>query len=348
MSRKLTLLSILVACFAVILWSTVALTEEGKQESREAQIKQLRGQIGELEQALERADTDREAAELKGKLQERRRKLERLMGESQKPEEEFPDIQRAIRSANRNLEELRQAMKALREKGAEPEKLKELQQKIAQEEHKLADLRTTLKKRRASAAPKKGRPQTKLTFLPVEHANAQNLSDIIRKFLTPSGIIIADPDTNIIVIKATPNDLEIASAIIKNLDIPRRRGGREQARRDQTRRDQPRGDQPRGDQPSRRAERGEGAERPRGEESGGVFLGKVLKAGRELLTIETRDSKEEVTLYVPVRRRDDGTTAPNEEMAVYISRLDRGSNVRVQWRQGDVRRLIVRVTKLEE
>jgi rhodanese-related sulfurtransferase len=346
MSRKLTLLSLLVACFAVMLWSTVALTEEGNQESREAQIKQLRGQIGELEQSLERADTDKEAAELKGKLQERRKKLKSLMGESresQKPEGEFPEIQQAIRRSNGNLEELRQALKALREKSAEPEKLKELQQKIAQEEHKLADLRTTLEKRRASAAPKKDRPQTKLTFLPVEHANAQNLSDIIRKFLTPSGIIVADPDTNIIVIKATPNDLEIASAIIKNLDIPRRRGGREQARRDQMRRDQPRGDQP-----SRRAERGEGAERPGRAESGGVFLGKVLKAGRESLTIETRDSREEVTLYVPVRRRDDGTSALNEEMAVYISCLDPGSNVRVQWRQGDVRRLIVRVSKLEE
>jgi peptidoglycan hydrolase CwlO-like protein len=343
MSRKLTLLSILVACFAVILWSTVALTEEGEQESREAQIKQLRGQIGELEQALERADTDREAAELKEKLQDRRKKLERLMGESHKSEGEFPDIQRTIRSVNRNLEELRQALKALKEKGAEPEKLKELQQKIAQEEHKLADLKATLEKRRASAAPKKDRPQTKLTFLPVEHANAQNLSDIIRKFLTPSGIIVADPDTNIIVIKATPNDLEIASAIIKNLDIPRRRGGREQARRDQTRRDQPLGDQP-----SRRAEREEGAERPGRAENVGVFLGKVLRAGRESLTIETRDSREKVTLYVPVRWRDDGTSALNEEMAVYISRLEPGSNVRVQWRQGDVRRLIVRVSKLEE
>lgn len=72
MYRKFAVLSFLVACFTVVLWSTVALAEEKEQESREAQIKQLRGQIGELEQALERADTDKETAELKGKLQERR------------------------------------------------------------------------------------------------------------------------------------------------------------------------------------------------------------------------------------------------------------------------------------
>jgi predicted nucleic acid-binding Zn-ribbon protein len=343
MSRKFAVLSFLVACFTVVLWSTVALAEEREQESREAQIKQLRGQIGELEQALERADTDKEAAELKGKLQERRKKLERLMGESRKPGEEFPEIQQAIRRANGNLEELRQAVKALKEEGEQTEKLKELQQRIAQEEKKLVELKNLLKKRRANAEQKRDRPRTKLMFLPVEHANAQNLSKIIQEFLTPSGIVVADPHTNIIVIKATPNDLEIASAIIKNLDIPRRRGGREQPRRDQTRRDQPRGDQPR-----RPQERREESDLPGREENGDVFFGKVLKAGRESLTIETRDSKEEVTLYVPVQRQDDGTSAPNEEMAVHVSRLEPGSNVRVQWRQGDVRRLIVRVSKLEE
>ena len=336
MSRKFAVLSLLVVCFTVVLWSTVALAEEREQESREAQIKQLRGQIGELEQALERADTDKEAAELKEKLQERRKKLERLMGESRKSQksgEEFPEIQQAIRRANGNLEELRQAMKALKEEGGQPEKLKELQQKIAQEEKKLVELKNLLKKLRANAEQKKDRPRTKLMFLPVEHANAQNLSKLIREFLTPLGIIVADPDTNIIVIKSTPGDLEIASAIIKNLDIPRRRGDRER---------------PRGDQPRRRQEQEGRADRPGREENGGVFFGKVLKAGRESLTIKTRDSGEEVTLYVPVRRRDDGTNAPNEELSVHVSRLEPGSNVRVQWRQGDVRRLIVRVSKLED
>jgi hypothetical protein len=334
MFRKSAALSLLVACFTVVLWSTVALAEERERESREAQIKQLRGQIGELEQALKRADTDKEAAELKGKLQERRKKIERLMGESRKPGEEFPEIQQAIRRANGNLEELRQAVNALKEEGEQPEKLKELQQRIAQEEEKLVELKNLLRKRRANVEQKRDRPQTKLMFLPVEHANAQNLSKIIQEFLTPSGIIVADSDTNIIVIKATPGDLEIASAIIKNLDIPRRR------REDR--------EHPRGDQPSRPQERREESDRPGREENRGVFLGEVLKAGRESLTIKARDSEEEVTLYVPVRRRDDGTSAPNEPLAVQVSRLDPGSNVRVQWRQGDVRRLIVRVSKIEE
>ena len=110
--------------------------------------------------------------------------------------------------------------------------------------------------------------------------------------------------------------------IVKNLDVPRRRPDR--------------------DRPRRRRDRQEGAEREN------IFFGKVLEAGKQSLTIETRDGKEKVTLYVPSRRKDDGTRVLNEELSVHVSRFEVGSNVRVQWRQGDERRFIIMVSKLEE
>ena len=300
-----------------ILWSAVAIAaekEEAAAKSKEAQIKEIKGQIRELEIALEREDNKERAAKLKEDLQERRKKIQRLMGNaSEKPKGQFAEIDMAIKRSEGKLKEFRQTAVASREKGDQ------------------------LEKRRAEARSRK--PQPKLMFFNIKYANAGKLADIIKKFLSPGGIIAADPDTNTLIIKDSPDGLETASIIIKNLDVQRRRGPRDQpVRRDQPqRREQPQ----RGDQPQRRQASRETMDREN------VFFGKVLEANRESLTIETRDSKEKVTLFVPSRRREDGTQALPEELSMMVSKLEVGSSVRVQWRQGDARRLIVRVAKIE-
>ncbi len=148
-----------------------------------------------------------------------------------------------------------------------------------------------------------------------------NLSKIIQKFLTPSGIIVGDPDSNILVITAVPNDLEIASVIVRNLDVPRRRAGREQ--------------------PRRRREQQERAEREN------VFFGEVLESGKESITIKTRDSGEKVTLYVPLRMKEDGTRVLYKELSVHVASFDVGANVKIQWRQGEVKLWIRSVTRIK-
>jgi type II secretory pathway component GspD/PulD (secretin) len=322
MSRKLTAMVFFIVSLVMISWSIGVVAEEKAHKSKEAQIHQVREQMKELEYALERERNEEKAAKLKETLQERRKKLDRLMGEvrkSKKPSGEFPEIQEKIRRARGNLEELRSAVKALKEEGESPEKLKEMQDRLAQEERKLVELNTLLEKRRAGARQKKEKPRTKLMFFPLEHANARNLSGVIQKFLTPSGIIVADPDTNILVIKDTPNALEIASVIVKRLDIPRRRIARERPHQQR-----------------------EGAER------GEVFFGKVLEAGKRSLTIKTRDLGETVTLYVPLRKKEDGTSTPYEELSIHVASFKVGTPVKVQWRQGEDKRWIQRVTKIEE
>jgi len=58
-------------------------------------------------------------------------------------------------------------------------------------------------------------------MISLKHADALNLEEIIAKFLTPSGIIAADPDSNSLVIKDLPEGVETALKIIRELDVPR-------------------------------------------------------------------------------------------------------------------------------
>lgn len=328
MSRKLMASVLFLVIIMMISWSTGVLAEEKEQKSLEEQIHQVEMQIKEIEYVLERERNDKKAAALKEDLQERRKKLENLRGEgrkSEKPKGEISEIEQGIRGTEINLMELRQAVKALEKEGGKPEKLKELLKKLDKEERKLVELKALWKKRKAGAkrAPKK--PRAKLTFIRLEHANAQNLAKIIQKFLAPSGIAAGDSDSNTLVIRAVPNDLEMVAVIIRNLDVPKgRRVVREQPRR---RRDP---------EPRERAEREN------------VFFGKVLEAGRRSMTIKTKDSGETVTLYVPVRRKDDGTRVPHEELSIHVASFDVGTDVKIQWRQGDERRFIQRVVSIKK
>lgn len=325
MSRKVTVMIFLMVSLAIISWSTNVMAEEKAQKSREARIRQVEEQIKEIEYALERERNDDKAANLKETLQKRRRELGSARGKSEKTRGELSTVQIGIQRAKGNIAELKQAVKAMKEKGDAPDRLEELQKEIGQEAERLAKLNQLLEKQKAGTKRKKERPRTKLMFFPLEHANAQNLSKIIQEFLTPSGTVLGDPDSNILVIKATPNDLEIAMVIIKNLDVPKRRAGREQPRR-----------------------RREPRERTERRERENFFLGKVLKAGKKSLTIKTRDSGEEVTLYVPLRKKEDGTSVPNKELANYVASFDVGTDVRVQWRQDGRKRFIQRVTDIKK
>ncbi len=330
MFRKLTVVAFFIASLMVILLSTGAMAAEKAEKGKEIQAKEIKGQMHEFEVALEREDNKEKAAKMKANLQEYRKKLERLMGRSrapQKPKGEFAEIEMAIRRSKANLEELRHAIAGLREKGDQPDRLEELGKKLGQEERKLVEYTTLLKKRMVAARRKKAKPRSKLMILKVKYANAGKLADIIEKFLSPAGIIAADPDSNSLVIKDSPDGLETALMIIEALDVQRRRGPREQSQRR--------------DQPQRRQGSRERAEREN------IFYGKVLEANKESLTIETRDSKEKVTLFVPSRRKEDGTQVLYEELSIHVSRFKAGSIVRVQWRQGDVKRFIERVTEIE-
>lgn len=321
MSKKLTIIIFFIVSLVITTWSTNVVA----QENRESQIEQVKEQMKELEYALEREHNEEKAAKLKGNLQEYRNKLEQLMSEgrrTKKSEEKFSEIQLEIRRTKGNMEELRAGIRALKEEDGNPKKLRELQDKLVREERKLVELNELLKKREASARQERRKPQTRLMFFPLEHGNAQNLGSIIQRFLTPSGIVMWDLDTNTLVIKATDNDLEIASAIVENLDIPKRKTTRDQARRREVQSDRDR------------------------QES--FFFGEVLKAGRESLTIRTMDSREKVTLYVPFREKDDGTRVLYEELSMHVASFDVGTNVRVQWRQGEDRRYIQRVTDIKK
>ena len=72
MFRKLSILYLLIAIFAVILWSTVVLAAEDAQKSREAQIQEIREQIRVLEKemvaAQDRDHDEEKVAELKKAL----------------------------------------------------------------------------------------------------------------------------------------------------------------------------------------------------------------------------------------------------------------------------------------
>jgi type II secretory pathway component GspD/PulD (secretin) len=130
---------------------------------------------------------------------------------------------------------------------------------------------------------------------------------------------MVDEDTNILIVRDTPDGLETASEIVKNLDIPGRRATRE------------------------------GAERPRERaESENFFFGTVLEAGEGSLTIKTRDLGETVTLHVPVRKKDDGTSVVDAELSKLIASFQPGTPVRVQYNRGEDKLWIQRVTRTRE
>lgn len=324
----------------MISWSIATLAEEWENLSKEEQIGQLKMQIEQIEYALKNSPDDERVSEWQENLQKTQKNLERLMvapGTSEKFSQELPEIEKAIRHINVNLAELRQELRNMKANDGEPEKLVEIQREIGQEERKLAELNAILEERSGLAVteevlpeeikPGKIRsmrqerdiPQIKLMFFPLEHADVQNLSKIIKEFLAPSAIVVPDSDTDILIVMAIQNDLKIAAAIVKNLDIPRKRGGY--------------GPQIRQTAPQR------------------IYFGEVLESGAEFLTIQTKDSQEEITLYVPLYPRGDGTSVLNKDISIDILGLVIGSNVKVQWKPSKEtdgeKKWIVKVTEIE-
>lgn len=287
--------------------------QEKKLEDKEVPIRGLKAQIKELEQALKRVSSDERAAELKAALKRNVNKLEELMMEfHQKPKWEFAELQIAIERTRGHLNGLREAVEVLKEEGAEPKRLKEMIAKIGKTEDELLELTAHLEQRRAEAERKKAKGRTKLVIISLKHANAVNLSEVIENFLTPSGVISADPDTNSLVIRDAPAGLETARVIIKELDVGEKMRERGERRR-------------RGERDMPRRER----DRPRRE---GIITGKVIEAGKEGLTLESEGEK--VTFYVPLRRKED-EMIPFEELSHHVSSLKIGSKVKVQWVRGD-------------
>jgi len=357
MSKKFTAVVFLILTLAVVSWLTGAAVaveteekaarkaeEKKKLTDKEAQIGELKEKIQEIKKALERDQSAEKAKELNDSLKEYGQKLERLMAgakKSPKPKGEFPDLERAINQTREQLAKLKREAKASKEEGAGPDKLEAMQKKIKQKEAELQEYTTLLEKRGADQKLKKSRERSKLVIVSLKHANAQSLSKVIEKFLTPSGIIAAHAETNSLIIQDSPAGLETARVIIKELDVGEKIRERGERRR-RVERDRPRGERgmPRGERNRPRRE----GDRPRGERDmprrerdrprrDGVITGKVIKAGKEGLTVETEEGK--VTFYVPVRKKEDGTLIPFEELSHHVSSLKAGSTVKVQWTRGD-------------
>ena len=296
---------------------------EKKLEDKEASIRELKAQIQELEYALERASTDKEAAELKGALNKNINKLEKLMSEFHQPKWEFAELQIAIERNRGHLNGLREVLGVLKETGAGPDMMRSIQVKMKQREEELVELTARLEQRRADTERKKTKERTKLVIISLKHANAVNLSEVIAPFLMPSGVISADPDTNSLVIRDAPAGLETAHMIIRELDV----GEKMRERRVQRDRDRP---------DEERRERRE-RDRPRREN---VITGKVIETGKEGVTIETEEGK--ATFHVPVRKKEDGISIPFEELSHHVASLKVGSRVKIQWYRGEDRKLWIR------
>ena len=326
MSRKLMIAVLIMVGFAAISWPVGAAAAEEALKNKEARVQELKKHIQEIEHVLERERDKEKSEELKSSLDDNKEKLDRLMAEfqkPQKPEGSFPEMEATIRRTRADLKELRGAAAGLKAKeGEDSEELKRLREKIGQGERKLVELTKLLEKRRADAKQGKATPRSKLMIFSLKHASAPNLGEIIKKFLSPAGIIAADADTNSLIIKDAPNGLESASMIIKALDVQKKRDARAQQRS--------------------RQQQTEGVKRS------GVFLGKVLEAGEKSLTIETIDAKDRVTLHVPLRRKEDGTRVPLKELSAAVAKLPVGSTVKVEWVMEGERRWIEKVTRTEK
>ena len=321
MSKKLTAVVFLILTLAVVSWLTDAAiaveTEEKaarktevkkKLGAKEAQIGELKERIQEIKKALERDQSAEKAKELKDSLNKYGQKLEKLMvgsKKSPKPKGEFPELEAAIKQTRGQLVKLKQAAEALKEEGTGADAAMLL--RITRKEAELKEFTKLLAKRRTDKKRKKSRERSKLVIISLKHANAQSLSKVIGKFLTPSGIIAAHSETNSLIIQDSPAGLETARVIIKELDVG------EKIRERRVRRDRDRPDK------ERRVRREK--DRPRRE---GVTTGKLIEAGKKGLTVETEKGK--VTFYVPVRK---------EELSHYVASLKTGSTVKVQWVRGD-------------
>lgn len=246
MEKKLTLAVFLILSLAVMSWfasAAVALeyekdaTRKEKLEhtkeqllemerenevvrvrGKEVRIHRLQGAIKELEYQLEHHANSEKAEQWKVSLQEYKQQLQWLRAGSKKaakPQGDLTKIEMEIKQTQGNLREYRHAAKALQEEGGSPAKLEELQAKIAKREEILAQLVALQEKRRSEVR------RTGLEIFWLKHANANNLSQVIEKFLTPAGIIAAHKETNSLIIKDSPAGLSAAMMIIKSLDVSR-------------------------------------------------------------------------------------------------------------------------------
>ena len=298
-------------------------------EDKEGSIRQLKAKINELEHALERASTDKEAAELKGALSKNINKLELMAGLHKEPKWEFAELQIAIEQNRGHLNGLREVSGILKETGAGPDMMESIQVKMKQREEELVELTGHLEHRRADMKEerRKKKERAKLVIIPLKYANAVNLSEVITPFLTPSGAVAGDPDTNSLVIRDSPAGLEAAHLIIRELDVGEKMRER-RVRRERRDRDRP---------DEERRERRE-RDRPRREN---VITGKIIETGKEGLTIETEEGK--ATFHVPVRQKEDGTWIPFEELSHHVASLKVRSKVKVQWfRTEDSEKLWIR------
>ena len=295
--------------------------QEKKLEDKEGSIRQLKAKINELEHALERASTDKEAAELKGALSKNINKLELMAGLHKEPKWEFAELQIAIEQNRGHLNGLREVSGILKETGAGPDMMESIQVKMKQREEELVELTGHLEHRRADMKEerRKKKERAKLVIIPLKYANAVNLSEVIAPFLTPSGAVAGDPDTNSLVIRDSPAGLETAHLIIRELDVGEKMRERIVRRPDEEWRE--------------RRER----DRPRREN---VITGKVIETGKEGLTIETEEGK--ATFHVPVRQKEDGTWILFEELSHHVASLKVGSKVKIQWYRGEDRKLWIR------
>jgi len=153
--------------------------------------------------------------------------------------------------------------------------------------------------------------EVKIVIFSLKYHKADILRDVVEKFLTPIGVVAADTWTNSLVVKDIAEGIKDAQYIIDKLDIDT------------------------------------AAERELNKPLG-RFVGRVLASGPNVIKLEYPNRPMDyVTLYVPLKKQQDGTEAQDKEIAQIAEKLEPGKEVWVKWKKLDDKMWIISIKELE-
>lgn len=287
-------------------------------EEYQAQLKQLLGQrFPEIQQAIKGAEDDLQQLRAKAKKSqgEHRPEIENKLHQAEKQlvkyrhllEERLANLNNQPEiSAEERVRQLEGSIKELEyvlEHRPKSEKRKQWSRQLEQNRRQLDEIYR--KNRR-----KPERPGKQLQIIHLKYAQAGNLAEIISAFLSKDGVVVADQDTDSVVVRDTGEGVETAMAIVKALDIPKaRKHRREHGKQEKQKEDEDR-------------------------VSEEVFFGQLLKKQDGSITIKTRDGQEEVNLWIPIG--EDGKLV--DDFVQLTDQLEIGAMIKVRWQWRKERR----------
>lgn len=151
----------------------------------------------------------------------------------------------------------------------------------------------------------------KIVIFPLKYHKAEILKNVVDKFLTPIGVAAADSWTNSLVVKDMAEGIRDAQYIIEKLDIDT------------------------------------AAERELSKPIGRL-VGKVLASGPNVMKLEYPNRPMDyVTLYVPLKKQQDGTEVLDKEISQMAENLQPGKEIWVKWKRLDDKMWIISIKELE-